>query len=191
MTNYEKKYNEALERARALWREAIEKEYVNDYLKDYETIFPELRESEDFDEKVRKWLVDYFSSIKDTVWIHRNTITCEQILEWLEKQKENPKSADSIPADCASSAKCEDGSLKHSDSFGTDIRDTPAYWRGWDDAMKQKEQKPAWSEAVKWLVDDDYDPQTDKGRFILGSAGIGYNGYYIPYSDLLKLPKED
>jgi hypothetical protein len=44
---------------------------------------------------------------------------------------------------------------------------------------------------VKWLVDDDYDPQTDKGKFILGSVGIGYNGYYIPYSDLLKLPKED
>ena len=46
-------------------------------------------------------------------------------------------------------------------------------------------------DAVKWLVDDDYDTQTDKGRFILGSVGIGYNGYYIPYSDLLKLPKED
>ena len=54
---------------------------------------------------------------------------------------------------------------------------------------KQKEQMLR--EAVKWLVDDDYDTQTDKGRFILGSAGIGYNGYYIPYSDLLKLPKED
>lgn len=46
-------------------------------------------------------------------------------------------------------------------------------------------------DAVKWLVDDDYDELTDKGRFILGSVGIGYNGYYIPYSDLLKLQKED
>ena len=46
-------------------------------------------------------------------------------------------------------------------------------------------------EAVKWLVDDDYDELTDKGGFILGSVGIGYNGYYIPYGDLLKLPKED
>ena len=44
---------------------------------------------------------------------------------------------------------------------------------------------------VKWLVDDDYDPKFEKGRFILGSVGIGYNGYYIPYSDLLKLPKEE
>ena len=80
-----KAYDDALERARALWREAIEKEYANDYLKDYETIFPELRESED--EKIRKWLVDYFGSIKETVWIHRD-ITCEQILAYLEKQKE-------------------------------------------------------------------------------------------------------
>lgn len=56
-------------------------------------------------------------------------------------------------------------------------------------AKWQKEQMM--KEAVKWLVDDDYDELTDKGRFILGSVGIGYNGYYIPYSDLLKLPKED
>ena len=47
--------------------------------------FPELRESED--ERIRKWLVDYFGSIKETVWIHRD-ITCEQIIGWLEKQKE-------------------------------------------------------------------------------------------------------
>ena len=46
------------------------------------------------------------------------------------------------------------------------------------------------NDGIKWLVDEDYFPQTDKGRFILGSVGIGYNGYYIPYSDLLKLPKE-
>lgn len=48
-------------------------------------LIPELRESED--ERIRKWLVDYFGSIKETVWIPRD-ITCEQILAWLEKQKE-------------------------------------------------------------------------------------------------------
>lgn len=46
-------------------------------------------------------------------------------------------------------------------------------------------------DAVKWLVDDDYHEASEKGRFILGSVGLGYNGYYIPYLDLLKLPKED
>ena len=68
-------------------------------------------------------------------------VPIQKIRAWLEKQKENPKSADSIPSDCVSDAKCEDKSPKHSDSDGTDIRDTPAYWKGWDDAMKQKKQK--------------------------------------------------
>lgn len=52
-------------------------------------------------------------------------------------------------------------------------------------------EKQMMAVEVKWLVDDDYHEATEKGRFILGSVGIGYNGYYIPYSDLLKLPKED
>jgi len=69
--------------------------------------------------------------------------TMKQVRAFREKQKEKPKSTDSISSDCASDVKCEDRSPKHSDSDGTDIRDTPAYWRGWDDAMKQKEQKPA------------------------------------------------
>ena len=58
-----------------------------------------------------------------------------------------------------------------------------------DAAQRAKEQMM--KDAVKWLVDDDYHELTEKGKFILGSVGLGYNGYYIPYSDLLKLPKED
>lgn len=85
MDTYEKKYNEALERAKEL---LLGNEHSNTIRSYFEHIFPELRESEDFDEKVRKWLVGYFSSIKDTVWINRNTITCEQILSWLEEQKD-------------------------------------------------------------------------------------------------------
>lgn len=48
----------------------------------------ELRESYDKqqeDEKIRRWLVDYFKGVGES-WIHRD-ITCEQILSWLEKQK--------------------------------------------------------------------------------------------------------
>ena len=49
------------------------------------------------DERIRKWLVDYFGSIKETVWIHRD-ITCGQILSWLEKQKEQkPASSEDMP----------------------------------------------------------------------------------------------
>ena len=74
------------------------------------------------------------------------------------------------------------------------------YYEGMADALDLFEQfidtleseKPMkMEEAVKWLVDDDYHEASEKGRFILGSVGLGYNGYYIPYLDLLKLPKED
>lgn len=42
---------------------------------------------------------------------------------------------------------------------------------------------------VMWLKDDDYDPSDNSWE--LGSVGLGHKGYYIPYSDLLKLPKEE
>ena len=69
---------------------------------------------------------------------------------------------------------------------------------------KQKEQKPEgvyvdctehpeWygMPPTKWLVDEDYDEKIDGKDFSLHSVGLAYRGYYIPYSDLLKLPKED
>lgn len=94
--DYEKKYNEALERARALWREAIEKEYVNDYLKDYETIFPELRESED--EMTRNEIIAFIEQA-----IHRGggtPIPKEKEDKWiayLEKQKEKKPNIEICP----------------------------------------------------------------------------------------------
>ena len=93
----------------------------------------------------------------------------EGFLYGLEKQKENPKSADSIPSDCVSDAKCEDKSPKHSDSDGTDIRDTPAYWKGWDDAMKQKEQK----HPNGCFTCDEYKKGYEAGR--LNGFTAGYN----------------
>lgn len=42
---------------------------------------------------------------------------------------------------------------------------------------------------VIWLKDDNYDPLDNSWE--LGSVGLGHKGYYIPYSDLLKLPKEE
>lgn len=80
MDTYEKKYKNALTIAQSRFK--IEKD--ESVLTCLGMIFPELRESED--EMIRKWLVDYFGSVKEVVLIHRD-ITCEQILEWLEKQK--------------------------------------------------------------------------------------------------------
>ena len=45
---------------------------------------PELEES--YDERIRKWLIDYFKSVSKS-WIHRD-ISPEQIISYLEKQKE-------------------------------------------------------------------------------------------------------
>lgn len=85
---YEKKYKEALERARALRNEAIEKEYAVDYIKDYETIFPELAESED--ERIRKDIVALieFGLTEGSAVSPGSHTTKEEALVWLEKQRE-------------------------------------------------------------------------------------------------------
>ena len=74
--NYEEKYKEALERAKS-----FQEKYGGDYAG---YIFPELKESED--ERIRKWLVDYFKEVGKS-WIHRD-ISPERIVAYLEKQKE-------------------------------------------------------------------------------------------------------
>ena len=75
--DYEQKYNEAMLRA----DEAVQKGCLDKDI--FDIIFPP-EESED--ERIRKWLVNYFTNIGDA-WIHRD-FTCEQIRAWLEKQKE-------------------------------------------------------------------------------------------------------
>lgn len=77
-----------------------------------ETIIPELRESED--ERIRKKMIEHFKSKTKDTWCN---MPVKSILAWLEKQKENPKSADSIPSDCTSDAKYEDRWHKVTDSL--------------------------------------------------------------------------
>lgn len=60
MEDYKKKYEEALERARKLWNEAVEEDYITE-IRDYETIFPELAESED--ERIRKKCVNLINRV--------------------------------------------------------------------------------------------------------------------------------
>lgn len=81
--DYEKKYNEALERAKKVKHdiENIGCSMAPDML---EVIFPELAESED--ERIRKWLIDDIKR-RSIGWTH-SEFTGEQILAWLEKQKE-------------------------------------------------------------------------------------------------------
>ena len=78
--DYEKKYNEALELARA--NHKFYKEHTED-VKLLEAIFPELAESED--ERIRKAIV---KSIEDDSSVYEQEVSKEQMLDWLEKQKE-------------------------------------------------------------------------------------------------------
>lgn len=128
-----------------------------------------VREKESEDERIRKGLVKLLTVASEAYLVDSTGIKKDSYLAYLEKQKENPKSADSIPSDCVSDAKCEDRSPKHTDSFGTDIRDTPAYWRGWDDAMKQKEQ----NHPNGCFTCDEYKKGYEAGR--LNGFTAGYN----------------
>jgi len=109
--NYEQKYNEILEWARK------NKARLNGV--PIEEVLPELAESED--ERIREWLVNYFETISKN-WLHDHVMPLNSILAWLEKQKENPKNADSISADCISPAKCEERWHKVQDSLPDNSR---------------------------------------------------------------------
>ena len=76
--NYEQKYKEALEKARQFSKHPLQE----DSSSIVEYIFPELKESED--EKIRKWLIDWAKAVN---WSEQFTISKEQVLAWLEKQK--------------------------------------------------------------------------------------------------------
>ena len=80
--DYEKLYKEALERAREYKNHGYM--MINAAL---DNIFPELKESED--EKIRKALIEMFSSVGKKDW---RDIPTEKIIAWLEKQGESDKS---------------------------------------------------------------------------------------------------
>ena len=77
--DYEKKYKEALERARELSKTTTGA--------NYEYIFPELAESED--ERIRKWLIaDLKDSIDSCAYCERTKPQALEAIAWLEKQGE-------------------------------------------------------------------------------------------------------
>lgn len=83
--DYEKKYKEALERAREALNDGTISSNTIAYLQD---ILPELKESED--EKVKRMLIDYFKKYKENENCGINTfnrIPTDNILSWLEKQR--------------------------------------------------------------------------------------------------------
>lgn len=80
--DYEKKYKEALERAKAVLEIAANKEEAEGYVS---TIFPEIKESED--ERIKKTLINFFSKGAEYD-SSTNGIKDRNIIAWLEKQGE-------------------------------------------------------------------------------------------------------
>ena len=87
--DYEQKYKEALERAKKLHKDAITLQLEQD-IKDYETIFPELKESED--ERMIKFIKQQLFNIKKTITENYELDTkLTKAIDWLEKQGDKDK----------------------------------------------------------------------------------------------------
>ena len=120
--------------------------------------FPELKESED--ERIRKDICTYLKHKRETcTYPTPKKETLSTWIAYLEKQKENPKTADSIPSNCVSDAKWVSSVLTNaivslSDTVDYKCNEPLRYKQEIDDLKKlreeienQKEQKPAeWSE---------------------------------------------
>lgn len=87
--DYEKMYNEAQERAKRILCNLPEGAAS---ISDIENIFPELRESED--ERIRKAII---KSIEEDSSVYEQEVSKEQMLAYLEKQKELPFVKDVVP----------------------------------------------------------------------------------------------
>ena len=115
--NYEQKYKEALEKAKTLINEQGSKLNVKEIS---EYLFPELKESED--EKIRKALINYFKHVRYN-GLDLKTTNIEEVLDWLEKQKE-PDWAHH----CVDLSECSEEYRK-------------AYYDGWNNCNMQHSQK--------------------------------------------------
>ena len=76
-----KAYDETIEKAKALYQVAEHMSGCNVLL---ETIFPELKESED--EKIRKVLISHFCGIRDNCGKDWYGFNINDVIAWLEKQ---------------------------------------------------------------------------------------------------------
>ena len=77
MNTYEKKYKEALERAKGI--HSFSSDIAE--IKRMEQIFPELKERED--ERIRKAQLDYWRSVGGKEW---HGVPVQEVIAWLEKQ---------------------------------------------------------------------------------------------------------
>ena len=166
--NYEKKYKEALERAkkqREDYQKELDKTGKNTQLAGLlragisaiELAFPELAESED--ERIRKALLDYYGKQCDMSDV--NGVYAYEVCAWLEKQKINTEGDFGRGYDCGYEA-C--------------LNSHGAEW-----FEKQKEQKPNTDFVIKPHKGDDnnpYDMSVSEAQEYAINRGFG-----IPFND--------
>lgn len=172
--DYEKKYNEALEIARQIHNGNPSSGTA---IVVCEQIFPELRESEN--EKIRKEIIDFLETIPISELKRVPRPICKWFF-WLEKQKEQPISAEEVLAR-AGLKPYKDGNqwcilagdniMEGICGFGDTIED--ALYELLKKVLDlQKEQKPAkWSEEDK----DYYDTIVRKLEVIGDDSGLSNN----------------
>ena len=134
MDTYEKKYNEALRLAKQYYGEGC-----NEFL---DTLFPELRESED--ERITRNLVEAFTEYKKSGGTDFHGIEVNSLLAWLDKKQ--PLSYG------------EGMYYQHKDGALTFISSPATFMDSSDLLEKQKEQKPAVPVlpcSAAWFEDDD------------------------------------
>ena len=170
------------------------------------------KKDESEDERIRKWLADYFGSIKATVWIHRD-ITCEQILEWLEKQKEQKPNIEICPHSIKSKSYKETGYPIENCDYGLEIaldilEKTLGEVDGYqtDDGLSEhqtaikavkdtmKEQKPAeWSEEDERIIESLISLIETISEYYIPSVATrnGYVAWLKSLSSNLKKKNED
>ena len=133
--DYEKKYKEALERAKKF----SEKPYLEDSKGIVEYIFPELKESED--DRMFYALLEGFKDFVDMYSEWHNGVTIAQLITWLKRKGEQKPNYFHHEVDLSG---CSEEYRK-------------AYYDGWNNCNQQHEQlkaeqKPAWSEEDEKLV---------------------------------------
>ena len=179
MDTYEKKYNEALKRAKAAIDIAADKDLVKGVAS---TIFPELRESED--ERIIKLIANYIHAGVFTEDEHPMAL---KAIDWLEKQKEQKPPVDVDPCDASWDAYYQRGLNK-------------GYELGLE--AGRKEQKPNSTEDMPYVADEHFFERepADSFKYRLaeymtknckkGEGPYGYS-YNISSESILQMAKEE
>ena len=165
--DYEKKYKNALERAKEKMDEYKRLDGEESFVpSDIEYIFPELKENED--ERVRKEIIKLVNFFYGSSLALKQTVSKDEMVAWLEKQgAQKPKHfelkaghwyicyrayccrADNLTVKEGERFMCEeDGVVK-----GFVIKEPEKYFKEVCAAPIEIEQKPAWSEEDKDALD--------------------------------------